>query len=341
MLPHHGQRIREQIERNRQATTCRSHHGLVDLERVAMFDENGHDLALYNTRADATLPATGMKTVAIIGAGDIGGATAQALAAHGHVGRVLLVDTRQDAAAGKALDIQQAGAIDGFHTRLFGTSDETRVMGCSVCVIADRLGDAPGEWRDDDGLAMLTRVERYLGDAPIVFAGPRQVELMAKAARELSIARHRLIGSSPEALASSITAIVALEARCSPREVALTVLGRPPAGFVVPWSEASIGGHALSAVLSQAQVGRIEARVSRLWPPGPNTLGAAAAVVTEGILSASRRSFNVLAWLDGEFGVRRVVGTLPVRLSEDGIVDIRVPSLGSREQTQIQTALNA
>jgi malate dehydrogenase len=282
-----------------------------------------------------------MKTVAIVGAGDIGGATARALAAHDQIGRLLLIDTMGDAAAGKALDIQQSGAVDLFHTRLQGTADETRITGCSVCVVADRMSAGRGEWQGDDGLAMLARIARYLGDMPIVFAGVSQIELLARAARELSLRRGRLIGSSPEALASSLRAIVALEARCSPREVALTVLGRPPAGFVVPWSEASIGGYALHRVLSQAQLARIEARAGHLWPPGPNTLGAAAAAVTEAVLSASRRSFSVLTWLEGEFGVRHVVGALPARLSARGIGDTRVPEIGSREQVRLQTALNA
>lgn len=282
-----------------------------------------------------------MKTVAIVGAGETGSATAQALAAHDQIGRVLLVDAASDAAAGKALDIQQSGAVDGFHTSLQGTADESRVTGCSVCVIADRIGVKSEEWRDDDGLAMLSRIVRYLGDTPIVFAGVSHVELIAKAARELSLRRRRLIGSSPEALVSSIRAIVALEARCSPREVGLTVLGKPPDGFVVPWGEASIGGRALQHVVSQVQLARIEARTGHLWPPGPNTLGGAAAAVTEAILSASRRSFSVLTWLDGEFGIRRVVGTLPVHLSAEGIADLRVPELGPREHVRLQTALNA
>ena len=52
--------------------------------------------------------------------------------------------------------------------------------------------------------------------------------------------------------------MVALEAQCSPTEIGLTLLGAPPRGFVVPWSEASIGGHALERVLTQVQLSRIE-----------------------------------------------------------------------------------
>ncbi|MBI2829156.1 MAG: hypothetical protein HYX77_07805 [Acidobacteria bacterium] len=280
-----------------------------------------------------------MTTVAIVGAGDIGGATAQALASCDRVSRVLLVDEVADAAAGKALDIQQSGAVDDFHARLDGTGDESRLAGCSVCVIADRFRAHLSEWQGEEGLAMLTRILPYLVDAPIVFAGASQVELLSRAADETRIPRERLIGSSPEALASAITAIVAMEAGCSPREVMLTVLGTPPAGFVVPWSEASIGGYALQRMLSQVQLARIEARAVRLWPPGPYTLGAAAARVAEGILCDSRRSFSVLTQLVGEFGVRNRAGALPARLAARGIAQTRVPELNTREHVRLQTAL--
>ena len=280
-----------------------------------------------------------MTTVAIVGAGDIGGAAAQALASRGLARRVWLVDAAAGVAAGKALDIQQAGAVAGFHTRLEGTSDESRLVGCAVCVIADRAGARASEWQDEEGLSMLTRITPCLGNVPIVFAGASQVELLSRAADEARIRRERLIGSSPEALASAITAIVAAEAGCSPRDVMLTVLGTPPAGFVVPWSEASIAGYALQRVLSQVQLVRIEGRASRLWPPGPYALGAAAARVTEGILFDSRRSFSVLTQLEGEFSVRHRAGTLPARLATRGIVETRVPELNTREQVQLQTAL--
>ena len=79
-----------------------------------------------------------MSTVAIIGAGDIGAACARALAARDRFQRIVLID--DVAAAGKALDIQQSGSIDLFHTRLSGTADLTLAISADVCVIADRVG---------------------------------------------------------------------------------------------------------------------------------------------------------------------------------------------------------
>jgi malate dehydrogenase len=280
-------------------------------------------------------------TVCIIGAGELGGAVADALARSERVARVRIVDDAAGVASGKALDIQQAGAITGFHTRLEGTSDLSRITGCDVCVLADRAGRSSTEWQGDEALALIQRVMPYLGAAPIVCAGSAQAGAMQVAAREARMRRERVIGSAPEALAAATRAIVAMEAGCSPAEVSLTILGAPQGGFVVPWSDASIGGYALERTLTQVQLTRVEARVARLWPPGPFALGAAAARVTNAIIGSSRRAFCVLTVLGGEFGVQGRVGTLPAVLSTSGIVQTRVPTLNTRERVRLETALGA
>jgi malate dehydrogenase len=294
------------------------------------------------TFRDTTTRIAGfMAAIAIIGAGELGGAVAQALAARDCVARIVIVDGAAGVAAGKALDIQQSGAVDGFHTRLSGTDDLGAVTGCAACVVADQAGLPAKEWDGENGLPMVERVLRYSSYAPIVFAGAMQPALMLHAALELHAEPERLIGSAPEALVSAIKAMAALEARCSPVEVSLAVLGVPPTGFVVPWSEASVGGYALDRVLTQVQLSRLEARAAQLWPPGPHTLGAAAACVVEGIVRTSRRSYSILTLLNGEFGVRNVVGALPVFLSPRGISGTRMPLLNTRERVQVETALGS
>ena len=279
-----------------------------------------------------------MLTAAILGAGELGGAIAQALAARDRLARILIVDAAGSTAAGKALDIQQMGAVEGFHTRLDGTDDPSRLVGCDVCIVADRFGKTSIEWQGEEGSTMLARTGAYLGDAPIVMAGAAQGAMLHGAVRDVGLPRRRVVGSAPEAFRSAVTGIVALEARCSPGEVRLTVLGAP-GSFVIPWSEASIGGYALEHVLSQVQLTRIAARAARLWPPGAYTLGMAAARVAEAILNGSRHTFSVLTMLDGEFNTKNRVGALPVLLGSSGIVHTRVPTLSGRERVLLETAL--
>jgi malate dehydrogenase len=281
-----------------------------------------------------------MATVAVFGAGDIGAACAQALASRDCARRILLIDSAASAGAGKALDIQQAGAIAGFHTQLEATADETRSIGSAVVVVADRVTTGNPEWHGEEALALVRRVAAS-SDAPIVFAGALQAALMRSASQEFRIVARRLIGSASDAFSSAVAAIVAMEARCSPADVSVAVLGTPPDAFVIPWSEASIGGYALERTLSQVQLRRLEARTARLWPPGPYVLGAAAARVVEGMLEAARRSYNILTVLEGEFGVRDRVAAVPALLGPHGVAHIRTPLLNTREQVQLDTALRA
>lgn len=291
-----------------------------------------------------------MASVAIIGAGGLGGAVAQALAARDTVRRVLIVDDAAGVAAGKALDILQSGAVNGSHTHLEGTGDLSRVIGCAVCVIADRYlpptgsggsSDPPqdSEWAGDEGLSLLRRLLPWTEGTPLVFAGAAQAGLMLIARQECHVRRAALVGSAPEAYASAMRSMVALEAGCSPAEVSLAVLGLPPAGLVVPWSEAAIGGFALERTLSPVQLSRLDARAPSLWPPGPYALGMAAAGAVEAIVTTSRRALSLLTVLDGEYGVRNRLGSMPALLDAAGVARVRVPSLSSRERVQVETAL--
>ena len=64
-----------------------------------------------------------MHTVAILGAGDLGGALARTLASGDAVSRIVLIDDARTVAAGKALDIRQTGPIESYDTAVDGTDD--------------------------------------------------------------------------------------------------------------------------------------------------------------------------------------------------------------------------
>jgi malate dehydrogenase len=277
--------------------------------------------------------------ICIVGAGELGGAVAHALARADRASRITLIDEAGSVAAGKALDIQQSGAIEGFRAVLDGTDDWTRVTACSVCIVADRAAKPAGEWQGEEALTMLRRLLPYSGAAPVVFAGATQSGLVAAVVREAGARRQAVIGSASEAFAAAARAIVAVEAKCSPAEVALAVLGAPPAGLVIPWSEAAIGGYTLERLLNTVQIARIEARVARLWPPGPFALGLASARVADALVCAGRRTFHVLSVLGGEFGARGRVGVLPALLGPTGIVHTRLPTLSTRERVRVETVL--
>ena len=156
---------------------------------------------------------------------------------------------------------------------------------------------------------------------PIVCAGASQGPLVASGVQQLGIDRARIFGSAPWALVSGLRALVALEAHVSPGEVAINLLGVPPAHTVVPWSSATIGGYPLEDTLSPPQLARLRDRVEHLWPPGPFVLASAAARVVEAlVVGGARRRFACFVG-DGS-GKGQGLRSVGVTLGPGGIEEI-------------------
>jgi malate dehydrogenase len=282
-----------------------------------------------------------MPFVAILGAGELGASVARAIATRGRVPEVRLIDDASDVAAGKALDLQQAAPLERSSTQLTASGDVMAAVGAAVTIVADGAGGAPqgAELAGNAGVALVTRLTDVDRDAVILCAGATQHDVIERGLHERHLPRARLFGSAPEAMVQALRAIVAIEADASPSAVALTVLGRVPDRAVVLWSDASIAGRPLVRVLDPAQVARLERRAALLGPPGPYALAAVAARAAEMIVAGSRRIVCCTAGLDGEFGLRHGVASLPVVLGPGGIVRVVAPRLDVREQVLVENAI--
>jgi malate dehydrogenase len=276
-----------------------------------------------------------MIEVAIVGAGELGGLTAHVVARHDVARSVVLIDDSRNAAAGKALDIAQSAPIEGFATQMIGETDVASAAGASVIVFADRMN---GPWPADEALLLLKRIAVSAPRAAIVCAGAHR-EIVERGVRDLRIDRRRLFGTAPEALAGGARALVALALNGSPRDVALSVLGVPPAHTVIPWEDATAGGVALTRQLDEPTRRAIAARVSALWPPGPYALASAAALAIEVMAGRSRRRVCCFVAPDHASGTRERTAALPVRLSATGIAEVIAPSLSVVEKIALENAI--
>src|SRR5438034_6814226 len=134
-----------------------------------------------------------MRVIAIIGAGEMGGAAAHVLARHDTAAAIRLVDDRDRIAEGKALDIMQAAPVERFTTEVSGSTDLMSAGGADIVIIADRI--STGEWQGEDGLMLLKRLIGLAPSAVIVCAGASQRDLVDGGMRELHIDRRRILGS--------------------------------------------------------------------------------------------------------------------------------------------------
>jgi malate dehydrogenase len=281
-----------------------------------------------------------MRRVAIIGAGELGGALAQRLAARERVGEVRLIDRSGSVAAGKALDIRQSGSIDSFDTRVTAADTVAAAAGAAVIVLADPAGAEGTATTGDAGFLLLRQLARLDATSPIVCADAGQRELIERGVNELGIPRTRLIGSAPLALASALRALVALAIDGSAADVTLAVLGIPPRA-IVPWSDASVAGRALTATLAPHEIAALNDRLKSVWPPAPYALASAAARISEAIACGSRRSYPCFVTLDGEWGTRGRTAAAIVELGANGVRRIIDSPMTVQERVALENVLQS
>lgn len=280
-----------------------------------------------------------MSFVAIIGAGDIGGAVARALVSRSTVQRVRLIDENGSVAAGKALDLLQSAPISRSDTRVDGMTEIAGASGADVIVLADP--SVGSDWAVDAGLGLLRRVRDggHLDHSVVICAGAAHRLLMDRGFDDLKLPRRRVIGSAPEAFAATARALVAIEARVASNQVTLTVIGKPIEKFVIPWSDASIAGHAVEAMIAPPQLRTVERRLHGLWPPGPSALGTAAALFAEAITGGSRRLVSAYVSLDRDNGTKAPVCAWPVSVGHAGVERITSPVLEPRHRALVDEVM--
>jgi malate dehydrogenase len=278
-----------------------------------------------------------MREIAIVGAGDLGGAIAHTLARRNAADAVRLIDAHGRVAEGKALDINQAAPVEGFATTLSGSTDLLAAGGADLVVVADQFGG--GEWRGDEGLRMVTRIAAIAPSAAIVCASAASSELIGRVVSESHVDRRRVFGTAPEALVAAAHALVALAVDASPGDVALTILGHPPSRSVILWDEATVGGLALKGLMNDPTRRRLAAQLAALWPPGPHALSAVVVKAVDAVAGRTRSTMICFVAPDDSEGRRARTAALPVRFNTRGIETVVVPPLNVVDRVALDNAM--
>lgn len=278
-----------------------------------------------------------MPLIAIIGAGPLGGALAQALAERDRVSEVRLIDPEGRIADGKALDLAQSAPVEQFSTRLTAAQSYAAAAGADAIVFADPV--ASGEIAGDAGLPIVRQIAKLDTTAPLLFAGGGARTLMSIALTELRIAPHRVVGSAPLALESSVVAVTAALADVSPADLSIGIAGVPPHHAVIGWDAATAFNQPIAATLAPHVLSGVSARLPALWPPAPFTLAAAAARVAEALADGSRRRYTCFAPVDLADTGRNIVAAVPVEIRKGGIARTLTPALSRHELTMFQNGL--
>ena len=98
------------------------------------------------------------RKVTVVGAGNVGATCAQVLATRDYCD-VVLVDIVENLPQGKALDIDQMGAVLGYEPTVTGSNSYGESVGSDVVVITAGVPRKPGMSRDD----LVTTNEKIVG----------------------------------------------------------------------------------------------------------------------------------------------------------------------------------
>jgi malate dehydrogenase len=296
-----------------------------------------------------------MKKIAIVGAGRVGESTAQFLAESDLAREIALLDVRDGAAAGAALDIQETAPLFGFDSRMTGDTDPGVIADAELVIITAGLPRKPGMSRSDvleknvdilDGI--LVDVKREAPDSQILVVSNPVDVLTYRAWRKTGWDRSRVFGQAGVLDASRMAAFVALETGLSTRDIHTLVLGGHGDAMVPMLRFSGINGLPLHHFLDQEAIDRI---VERTRHGGAEILAlkqtssaydapaAAIKAMVEAIVLDRRRVLPTVALLDGEYGARDVAMGVPCILGSGGMERIIELELNAEEQANFDTSL--
>jgi len=275
--------------------------------------------------------------ITVVGAGNVGASCALWAAAR-DLGDVVLVDVVDGLAAGKALDLQQAGPIVGFAHKITGSTDYAATEGSDLAIVTAGLARKPGMSRDDllakNAEIVSGVVKALVARSPnvILILVSNPVDAMTGLAHKVSgLPTSRVVGMAGVLDSARMRTFIAAEAGASPKDVQAYVLGGHGDTMVPLVRASSVGGVPLTKILSKEHLDKI---VNRTRNGGAEIVGllktgsafyapaAAAVEMAQAILRDERRILPSAAYCDKEYGVGGYFVGVPARLGSGGVLDV-------------------
>ncbi|WP_301108472.1 malate dehydrogenase [Sporosarcina sp.] len=298
------------------------------------------------------------KKVSVIGIG-FTGATTAFLLAQKELCDVVIVDIPQmeNPTKGKALDMLEAGPVQGFDANIIGTSNYEDTKDSDVVVITAGIARKPGMSRDDlvqtNQKVMKSVTAEIVKHSPdttiIVLTNP--VDAMTYTVyKESGFPKERVIGQSGVLDTARFRTFVAQELNLSVKDVTGFVLGGHGDDMVPLVRYSTAGGVPLENLIS---AGRLEEIVDRTRKGGAeivNLLGngsayyapaAALVEMTEAILKDQKRVLPSIAFLEGEYGMDGIYLGVPTVLGASGIERIIELELTDNEKAGLEQSADS
>ncbi len=303
----------------------------------------------------------GRAKIALIGSGMIGGTLAH-IAAQKELGDVVLFDIAKDMPQGKALDISQSLAPEGYDARIKGTNKYTDIKGADVCVVTAGVPRKPGMSRDDL-ISINTDVIRSVGENIKKYAPKAFVIVITNPLDAMVYVMQKVTGFKPNMVvgmagvldSSRFSYFLAEKMGVSQDQVTTFVLGGHGDTMVPVVSYSSVAGIPLPDLIKMKWITKKEVddivkrtrfgggEIVQLLKTGSAYYAPAASAIemAESYLKDKKKILPSAAYLDGEYGVKKLYVGVPTVIGSKGVEKIVEVSLSAEEKKQFTTSVKA
>jgi malate dehydrogenase len=295
------------------------------------------------------------RRVTVVGAGNVGATCAQVLATRDYAD-VVLVDIKEGLPQGKALDINQMGAVLGYEPRVSGSNSYDETKGSDVVVITAGLPRSPGMSRDDlvatNEKIVKDVTEKAIAQSPdailIIVSNP--LDAMCHVAKNVSgWPKERVFGMAGILDTARFSTFIAWATNASVKDVTAMVLGGHGDQMVPVVSATTVGGIPLRKLVGDAEIEQMVTRTAKgggelvdlLGTSAWYAPGAAAAQMVDSIMLDEKRVLACTAYLEGEYGIEGLYMGVPVKLGATGIEAIYQLDLTDDEQVLLKKSSDA
>lgn len=296
------------------------------------------------------------KKITVVGAGNVGATTAHWLVSK-ELGDVVLVDIIEGMPQGKALDLAQAGPIEGYDSRLVGTNGYKETANSDVVVITSGIARKPGMSRDDllntNAGIVASVTEEIVKHSPncIIIVVSNPLDAMTQVAfRKSGFPKNRVMGMAGILDSARMRCFLAEALNVSVENISAFVLGGHGDTMVPLPRYSTCGGIPITELLPKEVVDQIVTRtanggaeiVSLLKTGSAYYAPSAAAVeMVESILKDKKKILPCAAYLEGEYGINGLFVGVPVKLGANGIEEIIQINLTTEERAALQKSAAA
>ena len=291
--------------------------------------------------------------VTVVGAGAVGASCAEYIAIKNFASEVVLLDIKENFAEGKAMDLMQTASLNGFDTKIVGTTnDYSKTSGSDIAVITSGIPRKPGMTREEligiNAGIVKTVSENLIKHSPnvilIIVSNPMDT-MTYLVHKTTDLPKHRIIGMGGALDSARFKYRLAEALDCPSSDVDGMVIGGHSDKGMLPLTRLAsrnsvrvsefLPEERLSEVLEATKVGGATL-TGMLGTSAWYAPGAAVSSLVQSIACDQKKMFPCSTLLDGEYGLSDLCIGVPVILGRNGIEKVVELDLNNSEMDKLK-----